>query len=140
MASNGNRLFAPPYTIDASPSILIVLIVVVTTILYIHHRHNLERHRNDRPVLPKRPRKPESGVVPPLRDEDGKHVEIGLVRGSGRRLSSASYLGREITPLRDTARTYKEPREVEKDEIKIVKGSGRTFGEESPVKETARGY
>lgn len=68
---------------------------------------------------------------------DGKRDDIAVVEGSGRRLSDASHLGREISLRRDTARILKQPREIDKERIWLVPGSGRSFGEESPIKATA---
>ena len=51
--------------------------------------------------------------------------DIRVVRKSGRRLSSASRLDREITVVTGSARPYKEPVVVDKTAIRVVEGSAR---------------
>ena len=51
--------------------------------------------------------------------------DIRVVRESGRRLSSATRLDREITVVTGSARPYKEPVLVDKTAIRVVEGSAR---------------
>ena len=51
--------------------------------------------------------------------------DIRVVRESGRRLSSACRLDREITVVAGSARPYKEPVVVDKTAIRVVEGSAR---------------
>ncbi|KAL2047640.1 hypothetical protein N7G274_000682 [Stereocaulon virgatum] len=60
--------------------------------------------------------------------------EITVVEGSGRRLSSASRLDREIVVVRGSGRPWKEGLVVSKEDIRVVKGSGRVIGEEMEVR------
>ncbi len=70
-------------------------------------------------------------------------MPIKPVAGSGRRLSSASTLGREITVFRDSARPYKEPVVIDKTRISVVEGSGHWidgFSEKNPSLSTYTTY
>jgi len=70
-------------------------------------------------------------------------MPIKPVPGSGRRLSSASTLGREITIFRDSARPYKEPVVIDKTRISVVEGSGHWidgFSEKNPSLSTFTTY
>lgn len=74
---------------------------------------------------------------------DFSSLDIKAVPGSGRRLSSASMLGREITVFRETARPYKEPMFVDKSRISMVEGSGhwtQGFLEKDPTSCTYTTY
>ena len=99
------------------------LVWIVLTRLTFYRRLEPSRHiKGD----PNRHEDHEDNVTArPIR---GQSNEIELVQGSGRRLSSASYLGREIVLVRETARLYKQPREIEKEDIHILSGSGRSLG------------
>lgn len=68
---------------------------------------------------------------------------IEVVQGSGRRLSSASILGREISIVRETGRVYKSPMIIDKSTISVVEGSGHWvegFSEKDPSCMTYTNY
>ncbi|KAK4694599.1 hypothetical protein P7C71_g3006, partial [Lecanoromycetidae sp. Uapishka_2] len=72
-----------------------------------------------------------------------KKLPIEVVQGSGRRLSSASVLGREISIVRETGRPYKKPVVVDKSSISVVEGSGHWvegFSEKDPSSMTYTTY
>ena len=122
--SQGNRLAAPPTVLSTSLvaiSVAALVWIVLTRLAFNrrldssgHHRGDSYRHENHEDNVTAKPIKSQSN-------------EIELVQGSGRRLSSASYLGREIVLVRETARLYKQPREIEKEDIQILSGSGRSL-------------
>lgn len=72
-----------------------------------------------------------------------KNLPIEVVDGSGRRLSSASILGREISIVRETGRVYKEPMVIDKSTISVVENSGHWvegFSEKDPSCMTYTNY